>query len=140
MRKRGLGHHVDQCPGLVVVVQRVADALEETGPQGAQFSRGIAVEKAPHRERDGQIVNHRGAAEDRRPPQGDPETTLDRIGGVLARLQLQTVGEAVGDLQGEPLVGTLKAEPCPFGLEADEVGRAVWLPRRGHDVGGSVDT
>jgi hypothetical protein len=48
---------------------------------------------------------------------------------------MQAVAESVGDLEGEPLVGTLKAKTCAFGLEPDEVAWTVRLPRGRDDIG-----
>ncbi len=84
-------------------------------------------------------MHDRRPAEDRGPPQGDPEATLDHVGDVLAGPQLQPIAEAVGDLQGEALVGSLKTEAGTFRLEPGEVGWAIRLPRRRHHVGRRVD-
>ena len=134
IRNVAFGHRVDEGAQRAVVVGHVRQSLEPAPPHRDQLVGRVGIEEPPDGRRDAQVVDHRRAAEERRPPQPDRGHAGENIVGVLPLLQVERLAQTAGQREGVSLVGSLVTEQRALRLAAAEVARAVVRPPVGDVV------
>ena len=124
-QRRHLGHRqaqhvvgdgVDERPSLLVVV-RAGDRREPLPAHRGELGRGLAQE-APQGEGQGEVVDHRRTAEQRRPSEGDGHAAGHGVLVGLTGGEHEPAVELPGQLQGVALVGAGRAQLGAARLEA----------------------
>lgn len=122
-RCRGLGGEAQRRLGNKVcyaahggVLVRVGRFAKKWPAERDEVFGGVVIREPEHRERHAKIGHHRRTPVQRRPPHRDPKAAGYGVVLVLTRCEVQRAPQAVGELQGVALIGTLVAEGLTLGL------------------------